>query len=265
LITYIYIIGAIGTVFFIYYFISVFIQSNSSEQKEYNRKLKESLEDEFIIDPETGAKITLEQAESGHWIAHDNEFRTIPDSELEKFLTEDDKQTEIAINYLRESRNYKRTELTERQIKILDNTKMLKKYDNWSYSNSFSFEKGIVFLPAPELHGKTYYEDDYKESHLLFWKKITDLTGHYYLREKTSPEKILDTFKKDDDLTLKNYESFTFEKSFNIIKLNKILKNFENQSGLEIEIHNDDLFVKTMNLVCKEDIIRIEKVMKNVG
>ena len=46
------------------------------------------MEDEYIIDPETGAKLTLEEAESGHWIAHENEFRTIPDSELNNLPTE---------------------------------------------------------------------------------------------------------------------------------------------------------------------------------
>ena len=42
-------------------------------------------------------------------------------------------------------------------------------------SNPFSFENGIVILPAPELHGMTYYQDDYKESHLMFWKKIKNI------------------------------------------------------------------------------------------
>ncbi len=50
----------------------------TAERKEYERKLKESLKDEFIYDPETGAKITLAEAESGHWIAHDNENRPMP-------------------------------------------------------------------------------------------------------------------------------------------------------------------------------------------
>ena len=129
----------------------------TQEQKDYERKLKESLEDEFIIDPETGAKITLEEAESGHWISHDNEFRTIPESDLEKLLTDGQKQIEIAINYLRKSKYFKRTELTEEQLSLFDRTKILTKYDNWTFSHPFSFENGIVILPAPEIHGRTYY------------------------------------------------------------------------------------------------------------
>lgn len=263
--TFYYIIGGIGALFFIYYFISIFVQSNSDEHKEYKRKLKESLSDGFIIDPETGIKITLEEAESGHWIAHDNEFRTVPESELEKLLTEDEKQAEIALNYLRESKDYRRTELTDEQFDIFDDTKTLNNYDEWSYSNPFSFENGILILPAPEIHGMTYYQDDYVESHLMFWKKIKNINGHYYLREKSSAEKLFDKIRNDDDLQLKNYESFTFKRSYNLIRINKLLENFENQKGLKIEINDDNLFIKTLKLISLEDIKRIEKIIKNIG
>lgn len=265
MITFIYIIGGIGTIFFIYYFVSVFKQSNSAEHKEYKRKLKESLSDEFIIDPETGTKITLEEAESGHWVAHDNEFRTVPESDLEKLLTEDEKQAEIALNYLRESKDYRKTELTDEQFDVFDKSKTLNNYDDWSYSNPFSFENGIVILTAPELHGMTYYQDDYKESHLMFWKKIKNINGHYYLREKSTAEKIFDKFRNDDDLQLEDYECFTFKKSFDLIRINKILEKFKNQKGLEIEFNEDNLFVKTLKLISIEDIKRIEKILKNVG
>lgn len=237
----------------------------TAEQKEYERKLKESLDDEYIIDPETGTKITLEEAESGHWIAHDNESRTIPESDLDKLLTEGEKQAEIALNYLRENKNYRRIELTEEEFDIFDKTKILNNYDDWSYSNPFSFENGILILPAPELHGTTYYQDDYKESHLMICKKIENINGHYYLREKSSVEKILDKFRNDDDLKLKDYESFTFKKSYDLIRINKLLENFENQKDLEIEINDDNLFIKTLKLVSTEDIKRIEQILKNVG
>ncbi len=265
MITFLYIIGGIGAIFFIYYFVSIYIQSNSVEHKEYKRKLKESLADEFIIDPETGTKITLEEAESGHWVAHDNEFRTIPETELEKLLTEDEKQIEIALNYLRESKDYKKTELTDEEFNVFDNSKTLNNYDDWSYSNPFSFENGIVILPAPELHGMTYYQDDYKESHLMFWKKIKNINGHYYLREKSTAEKVFDKFRNDDDLQLEDYECFTIKKSFDLILINKLLEKFENQKDLEIEINNDNLLVKTLKLTSIEDIKRIERILKNVG
>ena len=229
------------------------------------KNIKESLSDEFIIDPETGTKITLEEAESGHWVTHDNEFRTVPESDLEKLLTEDEKQAEITLNYLRESKDYRKTELTDEQFDFFDKSKTLTNYDDWSYSNPFSFENGILILPAPELHGMTYYQDDYKESHLMFWKKIKNINGHYYLREKSTAEKIFDKFRNDDDLQLKDYECFTFKRSFDLIRINNILEKFKNQKGLEIEINEDNLFVKTLKLISIEDIKRIEKILKNVG
>ncbi|WP_132065896.1 MULTISPECIES: hypothetical protein [Aquimarina] len=261
MITFIFIIVGIGILFCLY----VMFKPKTAEEKEYERKLKKSLEDEHIIDPETGMKITLEEAESGHWVSHDNEFRTVPESDLEKLLTEDEKQAEIALNYLRENKDYKRTELTDEQFNIFDSTKTLNNYDAWSYSNPFSFENGVLILPAPELHGMTYYQEDYKESHLMIWKKIENINGHYYLREKSSVEKIFDKFRNDDDLKLKDYESFTFKNSYDVIRINKLLENFENQKGLEIEINDDNLFIKTLKLVSIEDIKRIEQILKNVG
>ena len=99
----------------------------------------------------------------------------------------------------------------------------------------------------------------------MFWKKISDIKGHYYLREKSSVEKFFDRFKSDDDLTLSEYESFTIQNSPDIIKINRLLTYFENEKGLEIEIMDHNLFVKTKKLSRKEDIIRIENVLKNVG
>ncbi|WP_047544843.1 hypothetical protein [Psychroserpens sp. Hel_I_66] len=235
-------------------------KSDTPKQKEYDRKLKESLADEYIIDPETGIKLTLEQAESGHWIAHENEFRIIPEHELEKLPTKDERLAEIALNYLRESKEYLRTELTNEQFDFLEKTKILTEYDDWEYSNPFKFKKGIVLLPSVELNGTIHY----KESHLMFWVKIDNINGHYFFREKSSSEKFLDLFRDDDDIKFSDYESFTLKKSHNIILIKNLLKHFENEKKLEIEIDNENLFIKTTKLVNLDDIIRIEKIVKNV-
>lgn len=235
--------------------------SDTSEQKEYDRKLKESLADEYIIDPETGTKLTLEQAESGLWVAHENEFRTITESDLEKLPTEEEKQAEIALNHLRESKEYLRTELTVEQFDFLEKTKTLTEYDDWEYSNPFKFKKGIVLLPSVELTGTIHY----KESHLMFWVKIDNINGHYFFREKSSSEKLLDLLRNDDDdIKLSDYECFTIKKSHNIILITNILKHFESEKKLEIEIDNDNLFIKTTKLLNLDDIIRIERIVKNV-
>ena len=212
---------------------------STPEEKEYNRKLKESLADEFIIDPETGVKITLEEAESGHWVAHDNEFRTVSKTEIKKLYSEEEKDATRALNYLRESLQYRKHDLTEADIELLDHSKMLTKYDDWTYSDAFRIEycKGMVFLPAVYASGNlhSYFQEDYHESQLMFWIKFDIDFGHYYLREKTAAEAFFDSIKGNDDLILSNYESFTFEKSKNVLYVKHILKNFEGVTGLEIE------------------------------
>ena len=80
-------------------------------EKEYDQYLEKSLEDEFLYDPETGAKITLEQAESGHWISHDNEFNPIEYKGFEKLQTPESKKALDGLNYLITSTDYKKTTL----------------------------------------------------------------------------------------------------------------------------------------------------------
>ncbi|MEN3322694.1 hypothetical protein VP395_03080 [Mariniflexile soesokkakense] len=242
------------------YQINKFVFYETDEQKEYNQKLNESLKDEYIYDPETGAKLTLEQGESGHWISHENEFRILSESELKNLPSERIRQAEIALNYLRESREYIKTKLSESQLESLEKTKTLNSYDDWSYSNSFKFDKGIVLSPSVQLNGTINYE----ESHLMFWVKINNINGHYFFREKSSSEKFLDLLRNDDEIKFSDYECFAFKKSHNIILINNILKNFKNEKKLEIEINNENLFIKTTKLVNLEDIKRVEKIIKNV-
>jgi predicted DNA binding protein len=262
-----YIVISLIALFFITKYVKLFLLPSETE-KEYQRKLEESLKDEFIIDPETGAKLTLEQAQSGHWIAHDNEFKTVPENEIEKLLTEEEKKFEICKNYLKESNEYKKHKLTDKQLQVLEETKVLSKYDNWSYSDCFNLEytDGLILLPAVEINDKTpvYFSNNYTEPQVLFWLKFDFDMGHYYLREKLSIEKFLDLIKKDDDLKLKNYESFTIRKSNNIIKVIKILEKFENQERIEIEFMDNNLFVKNERLASLEEIKRMEKIIKNL-
>lgn len=245
-----------------------FLTKGSKKEQDYNRKLKESLADEFIIDPETGAKLTLEQAESGHWIAHDNEFLTIPESDIDKLFTEEQKNAKRGINYLKEKTDYRKQKLTKQEIHILEKTKILSKYDDWSYSNCFRLEyaNGFVFLPAVKFIEKEtgYADNSYHESQIMFWLKLDMDLGHYYLREKSKVEKFFDLITNDDDLKLKNYESFTFKKSTNLISIIRILKSFEGSKGLEIELMDRNLFVKNQKFANLEDIKRIESLIKKV-
>jgi hypothetical protein len=260
------VIALIALRFIVKFFNLLFLPSKA--EKEYEKKLQESLKDEFIIDPETGAKLTLEQAQSGHWIAHDNEFKTLADSEIEKLVTEEEKKVEICTNYLKESKEYKKHKLTDKQIHTLENTKILSKYDNWTYSQCFNteFADGLVLLASVVINDKTpgYYSTTYIEPQVLFWLNFDFDMGHYYLREKSNVEKFLDLIKKDDELQLNNYESFTIRKSHNIIKIIKILEKFENQNRIEIEFMDTNLFVKNEKLATIEEVTRLESIIKSI-
>lgn len=236
--------------------------SKTEEEKEYEKKLKESLADEFIYDPETGTRLTLEQAESGHWIENDNYNRIKSQEEIEKRYFGKEKEVEELINEMKKSR-YEFSILSESQLDFLENSKLLSKYDNWSYSHPFSFNDGkdFVFFPNVQYAG-TRHESPYQESQILFWIKDDKLSGHFYLREKSTIENLSDIFKSDDVIKIKNYETFAFKKSQNQIYVTKMLSIFEKERGLEIEIIDNNLLIKTLRLVNHEDFNRIEKIMK---
>jgi hypothetical protein len=46
--------------------------------------------------------------------------------------------------------------------------------------------------------------------------------------------------------------------------INNFLKVFEGEKGLEIEINDTFLMIKTLKLVNLEDILRIEKIIKRM-
>ncbi|MGY3795706.1 hypothetical protein [Aquimarina sp. 433] len=231
----------------------------TEEEKEYLRKLKESLADEYIYDPKTGAKFTLEQAESGHWISHNNEHRIISESEIEKLYTDEQKNVERALNYLKQSQQYQKQRPTPNEINYLEHTSILSKYNDWSYSDSFALKNcnGYLFIP-------TVSYDNFREPQIMFWLKLRTDFGHYYLREKSHIEKFFDLIRNDDDLRLPNYESFTIKKTVNLSQVVELLKRFEGSKGLEIEFKDNNLFIKNNKLVNISEIEKIENIVKNL-
>lgn len=238
-----------------------FITRRTKSEKEYDEKLKESLKEEFIIDPETGAKLTLEQAESGHWVAHDNEFRTLPEEEIQKLYTEEQKEAQRALNYLKRHTGYRKEYLGDERVTILEKSQILGKYDDWSYSHCYRIEQGngLVFLPKVTLK-----KHEYNETQILFWIITNYDFGHYYFREKTSAEKLLDRLRNDDEIKLNNYESFTIQRSKSPVQMIQILKRIEREKGLEVEFMNSHIFLKNRRLVNLEDIYKMEEIVKAI-
>ncbi|MFT3795373.1 hypothetical protein [Flavobacterium sp.] len=234
----------------------------SKSDKAEEKRLQESLEDEFIYDPVTGAKLTLEQAESGHWVAHDNPNRVKSSAEIEQFYQGEEREAQRLINHLKQQ-GYQFDDFSDAQIAALEATQMLSKYDEWSYAEPYAKNGHFVFFPAVHIHGGRY-QDNYHQSQLMFWVKDDRLSGHFYLREKSGFESLSDAFRSDDDIKLRNYESFTVEKPENVLQVIKVLQHFDGVKGLEIEVKDDNLWVKTLRLPQTEDFKKIESVLEAI-
>lgn len=247
---------------FIFYFS---FKLKTKEEKEYEAKLKKSLEEEYIIDPETGVKLTLEQAESGHWIAHDNEFYTKSDEEIASLLTEKEIEQEKVLNYLRESKEYRKTKFSEEDLLILESTKILNKYNDWTLSIIFkiAYLDGVVFFPFVVINDRlpAYFSNDYKEKQMMVWIRLNKDLGHHYFREKSVIEKFIGIWNKNNT-HLKGYEVYTFEKGENTIELIRLLKNFQGIKGLEIEILGENLLIKNLKHVNSFEFFKIESILK---
>lgn len=241
-----------------------FFFTKTEKEKEYEKKIKESLADEFIYDPETGTKLTLEQAESGHFLAHDNANRIKSEEELEKYYYGREKDAEELVNFIK-SNGYEATKLTDSQIDFLEQSKILSKYDNWSYSNSFTFNSGKDFMFFPDvLYYNNSHQLGYGESQIMFWINDLDLSGHIYLRDKTNFEAIADNIRNDDEIKLNNFETFIFKKPNKMIALIKTLQLFDDEKELEIEVIEGNLLFKSLKFVNRTDFLRMEKIMKQI-
>ncbi|WP_422103825.1 hypothetical protein [Winogradskyella sp.] len=221
----------------------------TKSEREEEEKMRASLEEAYIFDPVTNSKITLEQAESGEWEVNEDEFWEMPEEDIRKFAFEEQKIEERALNLLRSSKQFLKTEpLSDDEIDVLESGKILSQYGDWSYNNIFKFNEGFILTP--------YVKYEYR---VLMWLKIFDINGHYYFREKTKVEAFFDKIRMDDDIEINNYECYTFKKSYNVSKVGILIRKIAQFSGLEIEIKDENLFIISQKLVNKEDIIKFEK------
>jgi len=100
-------------------------------RKDYNAENKEhlkSLEDEYLYDPETGEKFTLEEVESkGFPTANPNRIKS--QEEIETYFTEEEMEIEFAKNYLRK-KGYKVLELeSEEEVSRFENINWWDNYE----------------------------------------------------------------------------------------------------------------------------------------
>lgn len=227
---------------------------------DYEERLEKSLADEYIIERETGAKLTLEQAESGLWIKHDNELREMPESDIEKFPTDEERVVFRGLNYIKSSKNYIPNKISNKKVSTLEKLEILKKYDDWFYSDSYKLasddKKQLIIINIDD--------NGYKEPQLLFSIQLDFDTGHYYFRPKTKTEKILDKIRNDDEIKLKDFECFDYKKSLNTISLIKTIDKIDKKQDIEFEFFNNILYLKNRKLLSVAEVKILETILKNV-
>ncbi|MFN3755179.1 hypothetical protein [Flavobacterium sp.] len=224
-----------------------FFGKSDRDYKVYQENLKSRLNDDMIYDPETGVKMTLEQAEKGAWIENDNLSRIKSKEEIEKYFDGSERVIEDIANILK-TEEFKSIKLSNKQVEVLELTQILSKYDDWSYSSAFKInENDIIIFPEVHIHSRGKGTISFTGNQIMFWLKIHNTFGHYFLREKETHEKIFDFFRNDDDFKLSNFEVFSIVQSKNILSVLTILERFSHLKNIEIELQNDNLFIKTTN------------------
>lgn len=167
---FLFILVVICVILFAYY-----VGQSSAKKTPDEVEVEQRLEDEFIYDPDTGAKMTLEQAESGHFIRHDNSLGIKTDKEIEENYDEDNQEVEYIVRYFREKGigEHEDEEIDDR----VKNSEMAKEFNRfavvwlWSYKpNTFigivnvenygsEYQLFIVSDNAEIAKFKTIYED----------------------------------------------------------------------------------------------------------
>jgi len=227
-------------------------------EKEYEKKLKESLADEFLYDPKTGTKFSLEEANENITVLNDQKIKS--EEEL-NYYEGDERTIEEISNYLKQS-HYLLKPIEKKKLSKLNRTVILSQYSDWHYQNAFEFDNdNLIFFPQVNLNANTRYS--FTGYQIVFWVKVQNINGHYFFKPFEIHEKIINFFMKPSKIKTNNYAVFELKQSHNIYLLNSILNVFKDEKNIEIEIDNDNLFIKTNNQPSLVNFQRLLDQVKN--
>lgn len=227
-------------------------------EKEYNSAMRDRLKDPYLYDPESGTLFTIDQVGKGSPDSEFNEYKIQNIKQQIPYFTEKEIIVEEIPNLLK-SLHFQEIRLTQKQIKTLNRIESLSKYDDWRYNTSFDIGNGnIVLFPSFQHRGKT----DFSNSKILFWLKVPLIGGHYFLREKETIEKVFDLLRNDDEFNFGNFEVFSIKSTKNRIHLLRNLDPFQDFENIEIEIKNDNLFIKTTDDISVGSFEKLFKVVE---
>lgn len=236
-----------------------FLFKSSESEKQYFKNLEKSLEDEFIIDPETGAKLTLEQAESGIWNPEEVEYYN---EEEDPFISDEYRAFKEIGEYYKEELNYKNIELVDSDIELFESINMFTKYKEWYFFESITkYEKNVTIGFIAVSLGDMQFS---RTNQLFCWIKNLDFSGHYILTEKT---KVEENLLKLNSIELKAFGSYhceSIKKTFHEIQLFQLFEKVSEIAGLDIEYFEGNLFFKTKKEMTKNDIYRFEELINEI-
>lgn len=232
------------------------LKKESKSDKEYFKNLKTSLEDAYIIDPETGAKLSLEQAESGNWNSDEVEYY---DDEKDPFLSDEYRFFKESSSYYIENLKYEFKEVADDAIDLIESLHMFAKYSEYFFFKTFSkVEKNtMIGFVAVSLANIEYS----RTNQLFCWIKNLGFSGHYILIEKSKVEEKLLQLNGVNLKTFGSYHCEPIEKSTYESQLFDLFSKFSEIKGLDIEYKEGHLFFKTKNEMTQEDINRFEALL----
>lgn len=239
--------------------------------KEYQKEkiekaeIRKRLESPLIYDPETGMEITLEQAEKGTFIDHDNHNRIRTKKELDQYFDATERVVEEIANYLKVN-NYSVFTLDEEHYSILDTISITKKYDTFDCQRCYKNLESNFLVLFPKVYiESTRQQIGINGFQILYWVKTTNFDGHYYLRPKTNLESVLDKIRQDDPFIIENFEIYPIKEEINILPLIHLLKKFEGLEEIEIELKENDFFIKTLVEPTMDKFLELERIIKTIA
>ncbi|MCG8574342.1 MAG: hypothetical protein MI810_05605 [Flavobacteriales bacterium] len=226
---------------FAWLFYRVFVGSKKErkETKEYNERLKKSLEDDRIYDPETGTFITLEEAQSGLPLDDKSISNLIPEEEIDDVLW-GEQAIHARINNALIEANAEPIGLDKEQIEILNRSHILNHSKEWSYSkmyqtaaSSFILLINITYLRNPD---SSHYEKQ-----ILGFTKINQSLGHHVAEPATLENKLVNLVE-DDTIIIPNWEVTTYKASDNINLADEIIRGFNTEKRSDDTVLDESEF-----------------------
>lgn len=154
------IIFLIITVVVLYYL----LKSSRNEERE-RKELEKRLEDEFIYNPETGAKMTLEEAQRGHYFDEPKEKRVKSKLEIENNFNDENRELEYFRNDLIEN-EFALIEIYDAILNLIDKTELINEYKKYQIIDAYQSQNSsiigvieVTYEDSNGRHSETVFEN----------------------------------------------------------------------------------------------------------